>query len=436
MADPFTIVGLAAGLASLGIQVCGGITTYLDGIKCQADDIASVKRQVQSLESVLQAVRTTLPRIDSSHQVSTTAVVECLRSFEAELETLGKFVSKLTADIVTPTKFKDKVKEQTKKLTYPFNRSKLNQLEARLVQVNGIFQTSLQGLDLGISSSSLKTLEANSRATSADLLVVRSGVELSNNTLPSIQQSVDSLAPLITSQTETLSSQIENSGIRTQDTIQRLQGDFQSLVLHQLNRIEQSFQRSDQSNYARLERIVSELYSKDVKGRKGEQYQSSEVVVGRLIAKPNNLGSLCNEFSSLPRSSQSFTQEPLASFKSTLLQSSVNSGGASYIYGRRKRRQRQRIRWGPFEFYDEHTLTEENLLDSNISKAISRHRSIGLKYMGVANLLSRAINIAFSMSSGAGGFSIAPSFTYYATVDERIAPAFRLLDLLHVLFIA
>lgn len=158
--------------------------------------------------------------------------------------------------------------------------------------------------------------------------------------------------------------------------------------------------------------------------------QSSEVVVGRLIAKPNNLGSLCNEFSSLPRSSQSFTQEPLASFKSTLLQSSVNSGGASYIYGRRKRRQRQRIRWGPFEFYDEHTLTEENLLDSNISKAISGHRSIGLKYMGVANLLSRAINIAFSMSSGAGGFSIAPSFTYYATVDERIAPAFRLLDLL------
>lgn len=150
MTDPFTIVGLAAGLASLGIQVCGGITTYLDGIKCQADDIASVKRQVQSLESVLQAVRTTLPRIDSSHQVSTTAVVECLRSFEAELETLGKFVSKLTADIVTPTKFKDKVKEQTKKLTYPFNRSKLNQLGARLVQVNGIFQTSLQGLDLSV----------------------------------------------------------------------------------------------------------------------------------------------------------------------------------------------------------------------------------------------------------------------------------------------
>lgn len=153
--------------------------------------------------------------------------------------------------------------------------------------------------------------------------------------------------------------------------------------------------------------------------------QSSDVVVGRLIARPNNLRSLCNELSSLPRGSESFTY-----FKSASLQSSINLGNASYIYGRRKRRRRQRIRWGPFEFYDEDTLTEENLPDSNISQAISRHRSIGLKYLGAANLLSRAVNIAFSMSSGAGGFSIAPSFTYYATVDERTAPAFRLLDLL------
>lgn len=159
--------------------------------------------------------------------------------------------------------------------------------------------------------------------------------------------------------------------------------------------------------------------------------QSSDVVVGRLIAKPNNLRSLCDEFSSLPTGSESYTKEPLASFKSTLLQSSINLGNASYIYGRRKRRQRQRIRWGPFEFYEEDTLTEENLPDSNISQAINRHRSIGLKYMGAANLLSKAVNVAFSMSSGAGGFSIAPSFMYYATVDGRTAPAFRLLYLLH-----
>lgn len=123
-------------------------------------------------------------------------------------------------------------------------------------------------------------------------------------------------------------------------------------------------------------------------------------------------------------------KEPLASSRSTLLQSYTNLGKASYIYGRWKRRQRQRVRWGPFEFYEEDTLTEENLPDSNISQTISRHRSIGLKYIGAANLLSRAVNIAFSMRSGAGGFSIAPSFTYYATVDERTAPAFRLLNVL------
>lgn len=148
MADPITIVGLVAGLTSLGIQVCGGITTYLDAIKCHADDIAYVKRQVQSLETVLQVVRTTLPRIDSSHQASITAVVECLKLFETEIEALRSFVSKLTGGTTTAANFKDKVKEQTKKLTYAFNRTKLDQLESRLVHANGIFQTSLQGLNL------------------------------------------------------------------------------------------------------------------------------------------------------------------------------------------------------------------------------------------------------------------------------------------------
>lgn len=53
----------------------------------------------------------------------------------------------------------------------------------------------------------------------------------------------------------------------------------------------------------------------------------------------------------------------------------------------------------------------------------------------MTGLLNRAIAVAFSMSSGAGGFSIGPSFTYYATVDEESAPAFRLLGILERSFI-
>ncbi|RYP66631.1 hypothetical protein DL769_005981 [Monosporascus sp. CRB-8-3] len=148
MADLISIVGLAAGLASLGIQVCGGITGYLDAIKCRADDIASVRRQVKSFETVLRVIQTALNQVDSNHQVSTTAVAECFQSCEAELKTLKSFVSELTGGVKSQVNFKDTLKEQARKLTYPFNRSKLNELEDKLNRVNGIFQISLQGMGL------------------------------------------------------------------------------------------------------------------------------------------------------------------------------------------------------------------------------------------------------------------------------------------------
>jgi hypothetical protein len=47
MADPLSIAGTVAGLVSLGLQVCGGITQYLDAIKCLAEELSSARRQVE-----------------------------------------------------------------------------------------------------------------------------------------------------------------------------------------------------------------------------------------------------------------------------------------------------------------------------------------------------------------------------------------------------
>ncbi|EMR71891.1 putative ankyrin repeat-containing protein [Eutypa lata UCREL1] len=148
MADPTSIVGLAAGLVSLGIQVCGGITAYLDAVKCRADDITSVNRQAQNFGNVLRIIQTALARVDPSHQVSTTVVDECLKSCESEVKGLKDFVSGLVGSDISQPKFMDKIKEKTRKLTYVFDRPKLEQLEGRLSRVNGIFQTALQALDL------------------------------------------------------------------------------------------------------------------------------------------------------------------------------------------------------------------------------------------------------------------------------------------------
>ncbi|RYP66067.1 hypothetical protein DL769_006129 [Monosporascus sp. CRB-8-3] len=435
MADPISVVGLVAGLASLGIQVYGGITDYLDAVKCCADDVASVRRYAQSFKNVLQVIQTTVTQVDSNHQVSTTAVMECIKSCETELKTLETFVSELTGDVISPANFKGKIKEQTRKLSYAFNRSKLDQLVASLARANGIFRTAVQSLGLGIWASANKTLGA----ISTELLVVRSEVAVLNDplakvndSLPTIQRLVDALPPLLAQNAESLSTQLYASTQEIRDELQQLQNSFRTPFVSnrdQLDRIEQSLQTFDQSSrLAGMERMLGELV---IQGAT-RNAQAQHAIVSRLVAKPSSLKALCNEVAAPFEEAQAGLKGPSRQFETLLLRGSVTGSGTNCICRRRRRYQQQRLRLGALELYDETTLTEEHLPDCQISQVLPRHRhrSLGVKYTGAIRLLDKAVNMAFSMTFGAGGFSIAPVFTYYATVDDQTAPAFQILDIL------
>lgn len=62
---------------------------------------------------------------------------------------------------------------------------------------------------------------------------------------------------------------------------------------------------------------------------------------------------------------------------------------------------------------------------------VNRKKELRITYTGLKRLLNVAVNVSFSMRSGAGGLSISPSFAYRPTVDASTAPAFRMLRLLN-----
>ncbi len=131
MADPLSIAGLAAGLVSLGIQVCGGITQYMDALDCREQDMASVKQQNLSLERTLRAVKASLAQLqDGDYQEAAAAVRDCVAGCNTELQALQALVADLSDCDVSPTAGRrDKIKSQGKRLLYPFSRPKLDQLE-------------------------------------------------------------------------------------------------------------------------------------------------------------------------------------------------------------------------------------------------------------------------------------------------------------------
>ncbi|ETS76203.1 hypothetical protein PFICI_11590 [Pestalotiopsis fici W106-1] len=55
----------------------------------------------------------------------------------------------------------------------------------------------------------------------------------------------------------------------------------------------------------------------------------------------------------------------------------------------------------------------------------------GVKYTGLTRILKAAVDISFSYTFGAGGFSICPNFTYYPTVNDETDCAFQVLEVLY-----
>ncbi len=86
---------------------------------------------------------------------------------------------------------------------------------------------------------------------------------------------------------------------------------------------------------------------------------------------------------------------------------------------------------GPFDFFLD-TTEESHHPSCHIALAIgaNRDRKVGLRYTGLRGLLSTAVQLSFIWTSGAGGFSFGPNFSYYPTVDETKAPVFQVLYLL------
>jgi hypothetical protein len=151
MADPISLVGLTAGLVSLGLQASGGIVKYLDTLECREEDIASVRQQNASLAQILLVVEEAISQIQPKHQASTAAVHASLDICKRQLNALNALVVKLAGpDQSTPRTGTPvaRVKRHGTKLFYPFRRQKIEQLAARLCEANTALQLALQALSM------------------------------------------------------------------------------------------------------------------------------------------------------------------------------------------------------------------------------------------------------------------------------------------------
>lgn len=395
MSDPLSLLALTAGLVSLGLQVYGGTVSYLDALKSRGEDVAAVSREVESLEHALVIIKSIAET--ESHQddeLSLAQIQSCLQSCHTEMASLKAFLDELIAFSNRGPSLSEKVKKQSRKLAFSFHRPKLELLQERLRRMNSILQLALQ--DLGLST-------------------VR-------DSLPSIKTTVEALAPLINLQTGTLSAESLAINSSLQINIASVQSLIESSVVSRLELLELG-QREQNAN-------VTRIYESLNSGR------SSSRMLGQLLAKPSDLKVLCDEVVSVERNlTNNFAHEQSSVAVATnQLSRNFTPGLSSYHCLCRDRRKfrRQATRWGSLELYGQETVEEFHFPDCARSQVVlKRHQKAwGMRYTGLISLLGKAVEISFAMTSGAGGGSMGPMFTYYATVDPTISPAFQVIGLI------
>lgn len=148
MAEIVGLAASAAGLLSLGLQVYDGITSYINDFNDRGSDISAVSTQAGNLQASIKELQQTLPRIAAKHTVGEAAAIPALKAADTELRALKSFLDELECPPAQVTSMRATIREQKKKLAYPFRRPTLEKLEKRLDGANSALRTCIQLLAL------------------------------------------------------------------------------------------------------------------------------------------------------------------------------------------------------------------------------------------------------------------------------------------------
>lgn len=284
-------------------------------------------------------------------------------------------------------------------------------------------------------------MEVSFRGLSSETQLIRSGLAAVEAPIVDIRDQISTTHEAINASTQLLVSQYGALSYQTQESNQVLLKRFQetSNIVQRLAEIcskqQQEAYKQHQETIKTIERLARQTqksYAPD---------HAPVALVRRLADKPALLNEAGNAMRTFERPGDQlieldFPTKPLQN--STQISASVTKSHVQTILGRicicprqRSVRERKGIQLGGSSFFG-HWETETHWDACPLSRASSKKRRVvmGFNYTGLAQILNTAINMSFALTYGAGGFSISPSFACNPTVDDKLDPAFRIVDLI------
>lgn len=379
------VLGTTVGVVSLGIQLCDKIKTYSQDYKTRDEQLGSVLRRAVSLKELLQHLHQLAGESASTQPEISAAVSRHIAACEADIRALDELTATLVPKAPAPGdggSIKGKMKEEAKKLAFPFNRADVDKLEAQL-------DKTIQTLSLAVSGLQLRS--------QASLLGGQEAIASGQGDIISGQHGIASSQAVITSGQAALAA----SQARMHDDLNNLG-----------NKMEEQFQQM----FIMMQSLSTA----------SAPYPQTTEVMTLAMTSPSALEEACNLAN----------QSPMAEGSSQLRQQHRQrmSGRRCGCQPRRLKYSRSSSPWFSFTALDE--TTEDRAHRPSCPcvrlKPAETSRQMTLTFSGLRSYLSAAISIGFYTSRGAGGYSISPVLRYQRTVESATSPAFKVIQIVQI----
>ncbi|KAK8139987.1 hypothetical protein PG984_000053 [Apiospora sp. TS-2023a] len=361
MADPISGVASVAGLVSLGLTVSSGVAKYANALKCHTEELESIRQRNEVLRRTIIFIDGVQSRLQLPNQqtLSIGTVDETIKACKVELDSLEALVVEL-AGCSTTASWRSRLRDTRRRLTYAFERSKVDQLATKLDHTIQIIQISLQGL--GLDYSRLLTLKLNeindkSCETASDVRKI----------FPNVQNGLGQLEGRLVASIES----VKSDGAKGNQQMKEALADLESKILSQL-----------------ADRLIN---------------TNSSQAASWLASKPAALRELFDETSqsrnvNLVTRSGNTDTKTLASPKDSWI----------CACGYRRKVQKRNAPFGPFRIYNE-TCVRSHAPYCHLSQAkLTEQRSSKLEihFYGLVRLMHVVLTFSFQVTSGAGGIVI------------------------------
>ncbi|KAF4501669.1 hypothetical protein FAGAP_2122 [Fusarium agapanthi] len=182
----------------------------------------------------------------------------------------------------------------------------------------------------------------------------------------------------------------------------------------------ESISRTAQFPYTKADEILDHL-------RNAETIQTQ---VARVVSYPKDLQILCDAVSKVSLRSEPRSMPPNPH---TIRSITRQRGRAQELCNCAKRQhiQRSRARLGLVFFETESKRITHHAPECPLSQVVTsteqKRNAVGISIPNILNILKSAVGVSISLTTGAGGFSLAQNITWSPTVDESLSPAFKLI---------